>query len=152
MCHCYWWKSLTLTPSHTCESSDPDHQSWCDGEANCRPMYIVYTCFLTKWPMVYQCPIRTLFVSLNCWSTKLFSQFGVSESLHSDRATNLLSHLMTGVFRLFSNKKLNTTSDHTQCDGDVGMAQLNLEDNKCMQPISVPTRISTYQDPSRPME
>lgn len=40
--------------------------------------------------------------------------FGVPESLLSDRGTNLLSHLMTGVCKALG---LNTTAYHPQCDG-----------------------------------
>lgn len=41
------------------------------------------------------------------------------EALLSDRATNLLSHLMTDLCGLLGVKKLNTTAYHPQCDGMV---------------------------------
>ena len=44
-------------------------------------------------------------------------QFGVPECLLSERGTNLLSHLMTDVCKLFGIKKVNATSHHPQCDG-----------------------------------
>ena len=45
--------------------------------------------------------------------------FGVPEALLSDRATNLLSHLMLDICDLLGIKKLNTTAYHPQCDGMV---------------------------------
>ena len=76
---------------------------------------LVFQDFLTKWPMVYPLPDKK---SLRIASlvNEVSPQFGVPESLLSDRGTNLLSHLMTDVCRLSGIKKLNTTSHHPQCD------------------------------------
>ena len=48
---------------------------------------------------------------------EIVPNFGVLESLLSDRGTNLLSHLMLDVCQLLGIHKLNTTAYHPQGDG-----------------------------------
>ena len=48
---------------------------------------------------------------------EIVPNFGVLESLLSDRGTNLLSHLMIDVCQLLGIHKLNTTAYHPQGDG-----------------------------------
>ena len=43
--------------------------------------------------------------------------FGFPEALLSDWGTNLLSFLMQDVCKLLGIKKLNTTAQHSQCNG-----------------------------------
>ena len=80
---------------------------------------LVFQDFLTKWPMVYPMPDQKSLRIAELLVNEVIPQFGVPESLPSDRGTNLLSHLMTDVCRLLGIKKLNTTSHHPQCDGMV---------------------------------
>ena len=80
---------------------------------------LVFQDFLTKWPMVYPMPDQKSLRIAKLLVNEVIPQFGVPESLLSDRGTNLLSHLMTDVCRLLGIKKLNTTSHHPQCDGMV---------------------------------
>ena len=69
--------------------------------------------------MVYPMPDQKSLRIAELLVNEVIPQFGVTESLLSDRGTNLLSHLMTDVCRLLGIKKLNTTSHHPQCDGMV---------------------------------
>ena len=80
---------------------------------------LVFQDFLTKWPMVYPMPDQKSIRIVELLVNEVIPQFGVPESLLSDRGTNLLSHLMTDVCRLLGIKKLNTTSHHPQCNGMV---------------------------------
>ena len=80
---------------------------------------LVFQDFLTKWPMVYAMPDQKSLRIAELLVNEVIPQFGVPESLLSDRGTNLLSHLMTDVCRLLGIKKLNTTSHHPQCNGMV---------------------------------
>ncbi len=80
---------------------------------------IVFQDFETKWPLVFPAPdqLTTRIVKLLTEQVVLF--FNVPDALHSDRGTNLLSHLMLDVCKLLGIKKLNTTAYHLQCDGMV---------------------------------
>ena len=60
----------------------------------------VFQDFLTKWPMVYPMPDQKSLRIAKLLVNEVIPQFGVPQSLLSDRGTNLLSHLMTDVCRL----------------------------------------------------
>ena len=62
--------------------------------------------------------------------------FGVPESLLSDQGTNLLSHLMTDLWKMLGIKKLNTTAYHPECDRMVERAQVLLKETCCHMVIS----------------
>ena len=52
---------------------------------------LVFQDFLTKWPMVYPMPDQTSLPITKLLVSEIIAQFGVTESLLSDRGTNLLS-------------------------------------------------------------
>ena len=77
---------------------------------------VVFQDYLTKWPLVFPVPDQKT-VRIACRGSR--SNVRSSESLRTDRGTNLLSHLMKDVCAMLGIKKLNTTAYHPQCDGMV---------------------------------
>ena len=76
---------------------------------------VVFQDFLSKYPLAFPVPDQKTKRLVRLLVEQVVPLFGVPEAL-SDRGTNLLSHLMTGVCQLLGIKKLNTTSYHPQCD------------------------------------
>ena len=76
----------------------------------------MFWCFrnLTKLPLVYVMPDQRTERSVKILVEEIVMNFGVPESLLSDRGTNQLSHLMLDVSQLLSIHKLNTTVYHLQ--------------------------------------
>jgi len=66
--------------------------------------------FLTKFPFVYAMPDQTTHRIVKILVEEVVPLIGVPEALLSDRGTNLLSHLMTDVYKLLDTDKLNTTA------------------------------------------
>ena len=58
---------------------------------------LVFQDFLTKWPLVYAMPDQRTDRIVKILVEEIVPNFGVPESLLSDRGTNLLSHLMLDV-------------------------------------------------------
>ena len=75
--------------------------------------------YLTKWPLVYPLSDQRALTIARILVEKVIPFFGVTESLLSDRGTNLLSHLMQELCSILGITKLNTTAYHPQCDGMV---------------------------------
>ena len=107
---------------------------------------LVFQDFLTKWSMVYPMPDQKSLRIAELLVNEVIPQFGVPESLLSDRGTNLLLHLMTDVCRLLGIKKLNTTSHHPQCDRMVEHFNRTLKTTL----RKYAAEFSTYQEPSGP--
>ena len=80
---------------------------------------IVFQDYLTKFPLVFPVPDQKTIRLSRLLVEDVISLFGVPEALLSDRGTNLLSHLMQDLWKMFGIKKLNTTAYHPQCDGMV---------------------------------
>ena len=79
---------------------------------------IVFQGLFTKWPMVFPTPNQKA-VQIAQLLVEVISTFGLPEALLSDRGTNLPSFLMKDICRMLGIEKLNTTSNHPQCNGAV---------------------------------
>ena len=80
---------------------------------------IIFQDFFTKLPMVYPVPNQKALQIAQPFAEEIVPFFGVPEALLSDQGTNLLSHLVLDICKLLGVKKLNTTTNHPQCDGMV---------------------------------
>ena len=74
---------------------------------------------LTKWPEVFPVPDQTSRTIADILVRELVPRFGVPATLVSDRGTNLLSNLMTDLYRTLGIAKSSTTPDHAMANGKV---------------------------------
>ena len=77
---------------------------------------VVFQDFLIKWPLVFLVPNKKL-RSVKLLKEEVFPLFSIPEALHSDRGTNLVSHLMLNICKKLGICKVNTTAYHPECDG-----------------------------------
>ena len=73
----------------------------------------------TKWPFIYAVPDQKALRIARLLAEEVIPNFGVPESLLSDRGTNFLSNLILDLCKMLGISKLNTTAYHRQCDGAV---------------------------------
>ena len=73
----------------------------------------------TKWPFIYAVPGQKALRIACLLVEEVIPNFGVPESLLSDRGTNFLSNLILDLCKMLGISKLNTTAYHPQCDGAV---------------------------------
>ena len=72
--------------------------------------------FLTNWPLVFHIPDQKTYQIVEILVWEIIPICGTTDSLFSDRGTNL-SYLMKDICSLLGIEKLNTTAYHLQCDG-----------------------------------
>ena len=80
---------------------------------------VVIQDLFTKWPFIYAVPDQKPSRIARLLAEEVIPNFGVPESLLSDRGMNFLSNLILDLCKMLGLSKLNTTAYHPQCDGAV---------------------------------
>ena len=80
---------------------------------------VVIQDLFTKWPFIYAVPDQKASRIARLLAEEVIPNFGVPESLLSDRGTNFLSNLILDLCKMLGISELNTTAYHPQCDGAV---------------------------------
>jgi len=78
---------------------------------------VVFTEYLTKWPEIFAVPTIDAETIAKLLVNEIIPRHGAPRTLLSDRGKNFLSLLVAEVCKLYSIKKVNTTSYHPQTDG-----------------------------------
>lgn len=78
---------------------------------------VVFTEYLTKWPEIFAVPTINAETIAKLLVNEIIPRHGAPRTLLSDRGKNFLSLLVAEVCKLYSIKKVNTTSYHPQTDG-----------------------------------
>ena len=78
---------------------------------------VVFTEYLTKWPEIFAVPTIDAETIAKLLVNEIIPRHGAPRTLLSDRGKNFLSLLVAEVCKLYSIKKINTTSYHPQKDG-----------------------------------
>lgn len=78
---------------------------------------VVFMEYLTKWPEIFAVKNADAVTIANLLTDEIIPRHGAPRTLLSDRGKNFLSNLVLEVCKLYSIKKLNTTSYHPQTDG-----------------------------------
>ena len=73
--------------------------------------------YLTKWPEIFPVKNADAVTITKLLTNEIIPRHGAPRTLLSDRGKNFLSSLVLEVCKLYSIKKLNTTSHHPQTDG-----------------------------------
>ena len=78
---------------------------------------VVFTEYLTKWPEIFAVKNADAVTIARLLTSEIIPRHGAPRTLLSDRGKNFLSTLVLEVCKLYSIKKLNTSSYHPQTDG-----------------------------------
>lgn len=78
---------------------------------------VVFTEYLTKWPEIFPVKNADAVTIARLLTSEIIPRHGAPRTLLSDRGKNFLSTLVLEVCKLYSIKKLNTSSYHPQTDG-----------------------------------
>ena len=80
---------------------------------------VVFTDYFTKWPEAFACFNPTAEQIAKMLFDRIITRFGYPEEIMSDRGSEFMGNLMTGLFKIFKIRKLSTAAYHPQTDGQV---------------------------------
>jgi hypothetical protein len=91
--------------------------------------YILVICdYFTKWVEAFALPDQKSLTVADCLVTQVICRFGCPHQIHSDKASDFMSHLFCDICSLLGIKKTNTTPYRPQSDGLVERMNRTLQD------------------------